>query len=80
MDKPAISVKIYNETYALKTNAPERQVLEIAAIVDQKMTALAQQKHNPSTDKLAIWTALDLAAELVELRERYRKLLEAAEE
>lgn len=80
MDKPAISVKIYNETYALKTSAPEKQVLEIAAIVDQKMTALAQNKTNPSTEKLAVWAALDLAAELVALRDRYQKLLDAAEE
>ena len=80
MEKQPISVKIYNETYALTTDAPAKKVLEIAALVDRKMTSLAEQKKNAAPEKLAVWAALDLAAELVELRERYEKLLAAATE
>lgn len=80
MEKKSISVKIYNESYVLHTDASEKQVLEVAGIVDQKMKDLAQKKHIQSTDKVAVWTALDLAAELVELKGRYEALLAAATE
>lgn len=80
MEKKSISVKIYNDTYVLATEASEEQVLEIANLVDGKMKALAQRKHIQSTDKVAVWTALDLAAELVELKGRYEALLAAATE
>lgn len=80
MEKKSISVKIYNDTYVLATEASEEQVLEIANLVDGKMKALAQRKRIQSTDKVAVWTALDLAAELVELKGRYEALLAAATE
>lgn len=80
MEKKSISVKIYNDTYVLATEASEKKVLEIANLVDSKMKTLAQRKHIQSTDKVAVWTALDLAAELVELKGRYEALLAAATE
>lgn len=80
MEKKSISVKIYNDTYVLATEASEEKVLEIANLVDSKMKTLAQRKHIQSTDKVAVWTALDLAAELVELKGRYEALLAAATE
>lgn len=80
MEKKSISVKIYNETYMLHTDASEEHVVKIANLVDEKMKNLAQKKHIQSTDKVAVWTALDLAAELVELKGRYEALLAAATE
>ncbi len=80
MEKTAISVKIYNETYLLKTEAPESDVLAVADMVNQKMHALAERKCIGTTDKLAVWTALDLAAELYKLRQDYERLLAVAKE
>ena len=80
MDKTAISVQIYNETYVLRTSAPQTQVLKIAQNVDERMKRLAADKKVQNREKLAVWTALDLAAELTELRERYDKLLAAVRE
>lgn len=68
MGKASVSVKIYNNTYALTTSASEEQVLKIAAEVDRRMQELAESKRLLQTDKLAIWTALDLAAERLELQ------------
>lgn len=68
MGKASVSVKIYNNTYALTTSASEEQVLKIAAEVDRRMQELAENKKLLQTDKLAIWTALDLAAERLELQ------------
>lgn len=70
MEKASVSVKIYNSTYALTTSASEEQVLKIAAEVDRRMQELAESKKLLQTDKLAIWTALDLAAERLELQEK----------
>ena len=70
MEKASVSVKIYNSTYALTTSASEEQVLKIAAEVDRRMQELAESKKLLQTDKIAIWTALDLAADRLELQEK----------
>lgn len=70
MEKASVSVKIYNSTYALTTSASEEQVLKIAAEVDKRMQELAESKKLLQTDKIAIWTALDLAADRLELQEK----------
>lgn len=80
MEKTAISVQIYNETYVLRTSAPQTQVLQVAQSVDERMKRLAADKKVMNREKLAVWTALDLAAELDELQQRYDKLLAAVRE
>ena len=70
MEKASVSVKIYNSTYALTTSASEEQVLKIAAEVDRRMQELAESKKLLQTDKIAIWAALDLAADRLELQEK----------
>lgn len=70
MEKASVSVKIYNSTYALTTSASEEQVLKIAAEVDRRMQELAENKKLLQTDKIAIWTALDLAADRLELQNK----------
>ena len=80
MEKTAISVQIYNETYVLRTSAPQTQVLQVAQSVDERMKRLAADKKVSNREKLAVWTALDLAAELQELQQRYDKLLAAVHE
>ena len=80
MEKASVSVKIYNSTYALTTSASEEQVLKIAAEVDRRMQELAENKKLLQTDKLAIWTALDLAAERLELQEKCDALKQEMQE
>ena len=80
MEKTAISVQIYNETYVWRTSAPQTQVLQVAQSVDERMKRLAADKKVTNREKLAVWTALDLAAELDELQQRYDKLLAAVRE
>ena len=80
MEKASVSVKIYNNTYALTTSASKEQVLKIAAEVDRRMQELAENKKLLQTDKLAIWTALDLAAERLELQEKCAALKQEMQE
>ncbi len=80
MEIQPVSVKIYIENYLLRTEAPEEEVRAIAAMVDAKMQELAASKQITSTEKAAVWAALDLAAELRQLRRDYQRLLAAARE
>lgn len=80
MEKASVSVKIYNSTYALTTSASEEQVLKIAAEVDRRMQELAESKKLLQTDKLAIWTALDLSAEKLEMQEKCAALKQELQE
>lgn len=80
MEKSAVSVKIYNETYILKTDAAENDVLAVAELVNGKMHELAEKHGVQNTEKVAVWTALDCAAELYKLRRNYEKLLAVAKE
>lgn len=74
MEKAAISVKIYNSTYTLRTSAAQEDVLQVAQDVDNRMQSLSAAKNIMHTEKLAIWTALDLAADLQAERRRSQEL------
>lgn len=76
----SILVKIFNENYTLKTDANEDLVLSIAHEVDERMHKLSEQAMVTDRAKLAVWTALDLAAELRELKASHEKLVKAIEE
>ena len=80
MEKKNISVKLNNNTYILQTMADEKKVQDVVSIVDGKMRALSENNHLRDAEMIAVWTALDLAGELVELKQRYAELLEAATE
>lgn len=71
-----IAVKIYNDTYSLRTSAPQEKVLQVAAEVNKRMQQLAANKSVITMEKLAVWTALDLAADFQEMQERNQQLAE----
>ena len=79
MEKTAVTVKIFNDEYTLKTDLPRTDVDAIAAMVDKKMQKLATSQHLVTTSKVAVWAALDLAG-LYTLRREYEALLKAAKD
>ena len=80
MGKDTISVQILNDKYVLHTDASEEDVFNVVAIVNKKMEELSSKKKLYAKDKLAVWTALDLAGELYQLRQDYDRLLKLAKE
>ena len=80
MEKTSVSVKIYNDNYILRTEASEEDVRAVAQMVDEKMQLLAEKKQHQNTEKIAVWAALDLAAELYKLRRDCARLLKIAKE
>ena len=67
-----IEVEIYDQKYSLllKTPLPDSEVRKIAAEVDSRMRDIAAQASTPDSLKVAILTALHLAQEYKELRDR----------
>ena len=67
-----IEVEIYDQKYSLmlKTPLPDSEVRKIAAEVDSRMRDIAAQANTPDSLKVAILTALHLAQEYKELRDR----------
>lgn len=80
MEKTAVTVKIFNDEYTLKTDLPRRDLEAIVAMLDQKMQKLAVSQRLATTSRVAVWAALDLAGELYTLRREYEALLKAAKD
>jgi len=67
-----VDVEIYDQKYSilLKTPLVDSEVRKIAAEVDSRMRDIAAQANTPDSLKVAILTALHLAQEYKELRDR----------
>ena len=81
-------IQIYGKTYSLKSSSSEVDAEEVAAYVDSRMKELANVRGKTSTLDLAILAALNIAQELMELKnqagakeeaegEKFRQLVEA---
>ena len=81
-------IQIYGKTYRLKSSSSEVDAEEVAAYVDSRMKELANASSKTSTLDLAILAALNIAQELMELKnqagakeeaegEKLRQLIEA---
>ena len=81
-------IQIYGKTYSLKSSSSEVDAEEVAAYVDSRMKELANVCGKTSTLDLAILAALNIAQELMELKnqagakeeaegEKLRQLVEA---
>ena len=81
-------IQIYGKTYSLKSSSSEVDAEEVAAYVDLLMKELANARSKTSTLDLAILAALNIAQELMELKnqagakeeaegEKLRQLVEA---
>ena len=81
-------IQIYGKTYSLKSSSSEVDAEEVAAYVDSRMKELANARSKTATLDLAILTALNIAQELMELKnqagakeeaegEKLRQLVEA---
>jgi cell division protein ZapA len=67
-----VDVEIYDQRYSiiLKTSLPDGEVRKLAAEIDGRMRDIAAQANTPDSLKVAILTALHLAQEYKELRQR----------
>lgn len=69
----SISVDIYDQTYHLRgTNV--RHIAQLAALVDAKMRAVSAQGSTVDSLRVAVLASLNIADELLTLREKYDQL------
>ena len=66
----AVAVKILDREYMIACSAQERTHLTAAAtLVDQQMRDLRQQSRNTTLDRIAVLVALNLANELIQMKQ-----------
>ncbi len=73
-EKSRVTVHIMGEEYILKSTAPPEKMLSVGRYVDQLMRSLAENNHQMSRQKIAVLAALNLADELLKLKEEKRSV------
>lgn len=68
MSSQPVAVKIYRETYTLRTAEDPALVEEVARYVDARMREVAASGKVVETSKIAVLAALHIADELLRLR------------
>jgi cell division protein ZapA len=63
-----LEVKIYGQRYVIKGEAEEGYISVLAGYVDEKMKMVAANTKIPTTSKLAILAAINIAHELFQLK------------
>jgi cell division protein ZapA len=69
----AVSVEIYDQIYTLRGTDPE-YIEHLARVVDAKMRAVAEHSNTVDSLRVAVLASLNIADELLCLRERFRTL------
>lgn len=75
-----VKVVIFGEEYPVRGYADEDYILRVAEYVDKKMREIALSSKNRSPNKIAVLTALNLADELLEIKEGGKSDLEKFED
>jgi len=65
-----VKVVIFGEEYPIRGFADEEFILRVADFVDTHMKEIALHSRNKSPNRIAILAALNIAGELLELKER----------
>ena len=62
----AFQVEIFGQTYALRSNADEDHVRQVAGFLDLRMREVASASRSVSTLQIAVLAALDIASEYMQ--------------
>jgi cell division protein ZapA len=65
-----VRVSIFGEEYSVIGHADREYILRVADLVDRKMREIAMASKNKSPNRIAVLTALNLAGELLEIKEK----------
>jgi len=67
-----VEIKVFGQTYTVKTDAEENHIQEVARYVNEKVDEVLKKTKSVSTLNVAILTALNIADDL--LREKAKRL------
>ena len=74
-----VEIKVFGQTYTVKTDAEEDYIQEVAAYVNEKMEEVLKKTKSVSTLNVAILTALNIADDLLKEKEKRMVLLREIE-
>ncbi len=74
-----VEIKVFGQTYTVKTDAEEDHIQEVARYVNEKMEEVLKKTRSVSTMNVAILTALNIADDLLREKERRIALLREIE-
>ncbi len=74
-----VDIKVFGQTYTVKTDAEEGHIQEVARYVNEKMEEVLKKTRSVSTLNVAILTALNLADDLLREKEKRNALLQEVE-
>lgn len=78
--KNKVTVKVFGETYSLKSDIERDQVVKVAALVDERMRKISKANLYLSPTRVAILSALTIAEEFLRLEHDYKQLIKMVEE
>ena len=74
-----VDIKVFGQTYTVKTDTEEDHIQEVARYVNEKMDEVLKKTRSVSTMNVAILTALNIADDLLKEKERRIALLQEIE-
>lgn len=75
----SVEIKVFGQTYTVKTDAEEDHIQEVARHVNQKMDEILKKTRSVSTLNVAILTALNIADDLLKEKEKRITLIREIE-
>ncbi len=75
-----VKVTIFGEEYSIRGYADTEYILRVADYVDKKMREIALRSKNRAPHKIAVLTALNLAGELMDFKDKDSSELDKVEE
>lgn len=75
-----VKVTIFGEEYSIRGFADTEYILRVADCVDKKMREIALKSKNRAPHKIAVLTALNLAGELLDFKDKDGSELDRVEE
>jgi len=74
-----VEIKVFGQTYTVKTDAEEDHIQEVAQYVNEKVNEVLKKTRSVSSLNVAILTALNIADDLLKEREMRKALLQEIE-
>jgi cell division protein ZapA len=74
-----VEIKVFGQTYTVKTDAGEEHIQRVARYVNEKMDEVTRNTKSVSSLSVAILTALNIADDLIREREKRIALLQEVE-
>ncbi len=75
----SIDIKVFGQTFTVKTDAGEEHIREIERFVNEKADEILKKTRSVSTLNVAILTALNIADDLIREREKRMVILREIE-